>query len=281
MKRTRRLAVSVLVCLSVAAAALTASAAASIKVYRNGTEVVTEASPRFVEGQVMIPLSLAGELFDQDMDYDSVQRVLNVDSRTGEIAKSADGKLAVTGTAALNGMWDGLMLRSGDRVVGVPGKTLGPDSPYPPEFAAAPLTGGPAADVVILLTQGYGTGLYVNEAFVYTAELEPVALEDALVSMRKQTRAGFRPDGSVFVETGGQSTAIAAQRLLTDRGNPGEAPTFGGVVRYAVEDGRLTATAGVQVGSSEFIGDLKLVYTYANGVLQAGTPRFTAYDEYR
>lgn len=281
MKKTRRLAVSVLVCLSIAAAALTASAAAPIQIYRDGTKVANEASPRFVDGQVMIPLSLAGELFDQDMSYDEKNRILNVDSRAGQVAESEDGMLIVTGTENLNGMWENLHLRSGDRTVYLPGKTLGPDSGYPTEFASANLTGGANPDIVLLLTQGYGTGVYVNEAVAYTADLEQIPLEDAQVAMRKQFRAEFGQDGSAVIEAGGHSTQIAAERLLTDEANRGGSPSFGSVVRYAVEDGHLTATAGVQIGTSEFIGDLKLRYAYKNGVLQAGTAVFTPYDEYR
>ncbi|WP_172194675.1 hypothetical protein [Saccharibacillus qingshengii] len=281
MKNTRRLAVSVLVCLSVAAAALTASAAAPIKVYREGTEVVTEASPRFVDGQVMLPLGLAGELFDQHMSYDTKNRILKVENRTGQIAESVDGTLSITGMESPNGMWDDLRLHSGSRTAALPGKTLGPNSPYPPEFVSASLTAGAAPDTVVLLTQGYGTGVYVNEAVVYTSDLEPIPLEDGAIAMLKQFRAEFAADGSVGIEAGGVTTQIAADRILTERAQRGERPSFGQVIRYGIEDGRLTATAGVQVGMSEFIGDLTLGYTYKNGVLQAGTAVFTPYDEYR
>lgn len=281
MKKTRRLAVSVLVCLSLAAAALTASAAAPIKVYRDGTEVVTEAAPHFVEGQVMVPLSLAGELFGQKFGYDEKNRILTVDRRTLTLAESPDGKLTVTGTEGRNGMWEDLRLRAGEKEVVLPGKTMGPSGEYAPEFVSASLTGGGTPDTVILLTQGSGTGVYVNEAVVYTADLEQVPLEEAKVAMLKQFKASFAADGSAEVEASGTRTVVPAKRLLTGQADRGTAPSIGSVLRYQVEDGRLTATAGVQVGMSEFIGDLKIVYTYANGVLQAGAAAFTPYDEYR
>ncbi|NGZ76261.1 hypothetical protein [Saccharibacillus alkalitolerans] len=281
MKKTRRLAVSVLVCLSIAAAALTASAAAPIKVYRDGTEVVTEAAPHFVEGQVMIPLSLAGELFDHKISYDDKTRVLNVNARSGLIAKSEDGKFSVTGTEDPGGMWDDLHLNSGENGAYLPGRTLGPDSNYPPEFASANLTGGSEPDLVVLLTQGYGTGVYINEAVVYDADLRQVPLEEARVAMLKQFRSSVLPDGSVKVEAGGTETVIAEERLLTEKKNRDGAPGIWNVLRYEMEGGRLTATAGVQLGTSEFIGDLKIEYTYKNGVLQAGTAVFAPYDEYR
>ncbi|GGN93785.1 hypothetical protein [Saccharibacillus kuerlensis] len=281
MKKTRRLAVSVLVCLSVAAAALTASAAAPIKVYRDGTEVVTEASPRFVEGQVMLPLSLAGELFDQKISYDEKTRLLHVDNRSGLVAKSAAGEIFITGTQHPSGMWDNLRLHKEGTDTDLPGETLGPDSNYPPEFAAANLTGGAESDTVILLTQGYGTGVYLNEAVVYNANLEQIPLEDALVAMLKQFKSSTLPDGTLMIEAGGVSTAIEGDRILTEKASRSGAPGIGSVLRYQVEDGKLTATAGVQVGMAEFIGDLKIEYTYKNGVLQAGTAVFAPYDEYR
>ncbi|GEM_PF-6375969 len=281
MKKTRRLAVSLLACLSLAAAALTASAAAPIKVYRDGTEVVTEASPHFVEGQVMVPLSLAGELFGQKFGYDEKKRILTVDRRKVTLAKSPDGSLSVTGTEGSDGMWSDLRLHSGEVDVYLPGKTMGPESSYPPEFASADLTGGAQPNTVVLLTQGNGTGVYINEAVAYTADLNRIPLEEAEVAMLKQLKTSYAADGSAEVEAGGVRTVVPSERLSTDKADRGAKPWIGNVLRYQVEDGRLTATAGVQVGMSEFIGDVKLVYTYENGVLQAGAAVFTPYDEYR
>ncbi|MEJ8306243.1 hypothetical protein [Saccharibacillus sacchari] len=281
MKTTRRLAVSVLVCLSVAAAALTASAAAPIKVYRDGTEVVTEASPHFVEGQVMIPFSLAEELFDRKLSYDSKNRIMNVSDRSGLIAKSEDGTLSVTGTEGRDGMWDDLRLHTDNSEVYLPGKTLGSNSSYAPEFARAVLTDGAEPDIVVLLTQGYGTGIFVNEAVAYTSDLYRLPIEDGEVALLKQFRSAEQADGSIRVEAAGVSTVIANDLILTGKDDRSDGAGIGSMIRYQVENGKLTVTAGVTVGTSEFIGDLKLEYTYKNDVLQAGTAVFTPYDEYR
>lgn len=281
MKKTRRLAVSVLVCLSVAAAALTASAATPIKVYRDGTEVVTEASPHVVEGQVMIPFSLAEELFDRKLSYDSKNRIMNVSDRSGLIAKSEDGTLSVTGTEGRDGMWDNLRLRTDNGEVYLPGQTIGSNSSYAPEFARVNLTGGAESDIVVLLTQGYGTGIFVNEAVVYSSDLNRLPIEDGEVALLKQFRSVEQADGSIRVEAAGVSTVIAQDLILTEEANRGDGAGIGSIIRYQVEDGKLTVTAGVIVGTSEFIGDLKLEYTYKNDVLQAGTAVFTPYDEYQ
>ncbi|WP_037286897.1 hypothetical protein [Saccharibacillus sacchari] len=281
MKKTRRLAVSVLVCLSVAAAALTASAAAPIKVYRDGTEVVTEASPHVVEGQVMIPFSLAEELFDRKLSYDSKNRIMNVSDRSGLIATSEDGALSVTGIEDRDGMWDNLRLHANGSEVYLPGKTIGSNISYAPEFARANLTGGTESDIIVLLTQGYGTGIFINEAVAYTSDLNRLPIEDGEVALRKQFRSSEQADGSLLVEAAGVSTVIAKDLILTEEANRGDGAGIGSVIRYQVEDGKLTVTAGVIVGTSEFIGDLKLEYTYKNDVLQAGTAVFTPYDEYR
>ncbi|MDO3410091.1 hypothetical protein QWJ34_09990 [Saccharibacillus sp. CPCC 101409] len=281
MKTTRRLAASVLVCLSVAAAALTASAASPIKVFRNGTETVAEASPVVVEGQVMIPLALAEELFAQRVDYDAKDRVLHVDERSGVVSKSEDGSLWITGTLETKyGMWDELRLHGRDRDVYLPGKTLGADSSYEPEFKTADLTGGGSPDTIVLLQQGYGTGVYLNAAVVYDGEWNRIPMEDALVAMLKQFK-GIRTDAGVEIQANGVRTAIAQDRLTGSGPGNDVKPGIGSVLRYAVEDGRLTATAAVQVGTAEFVGDLKIAYTYENGVLQAGDASFAAYDEYR
>lgn len=281
MKNTRRLAVSVLVCLSVAAAALTASAAAPIKVYQGGTEVLTEASPRFVEGQVMIPFSLAEELFDRKLSYDSTNRIMNVSDRSGLIAKSEDGTLSVTGTEGRDGMWEQLRLRTNSGEVFLPGRTIASNDSYAPQFARADLTGGAESDIVVLLTQGYGTGTFVNEAVVYDSDLNRLPIEDGEVALLKQFRSEQQTDGSIRVEAAGVSAVIAKDLILTAEANRGDGAGIGSVIRYGVENGKLTVTAGVVVGTSEFIGDLKLEYTYKNDVLQAGTAVFTPYDEYR
>ncbi|OWA36049.1 hypothetical protein B9G55_09295 [Saccharibacillus sp. O16] len=281
MKKTRRLAISVLACLSLAAAALTASAAAPIKVYRDGTEVVTEATPHFVEGQVMVPLSLAGELFGQKFGYDEKKRILTIDRRSVTLAQSSDRSMSVTGTEGQNGMWEDLRFRSGETEVYLPGKTMGPENGDEPELIPASLTGSAQPDTVVLLTQGTGTGVYVNEAVAYTADLEQIPLEEAKIAMLKQLKASFAADGSAVVEVGGTRTVIPSERLLTETAERGNSPGMGHILRYQVEDGHLTATAGIQIGMSEFIGDLKINYTYENGVLQAGAATFTPYDEYR
>ncbi|MCQ4088032.1 hypothetical protein [Saccharibacillus sp. JS10] len=280
MKKTRRLAVSILICLSITAAALTASASVPIKVYENGTEVSTEASPRFVEGQVMIPFHLAEELFERKLSYDPVNRVMNVNDNRAQIAQSEDGLFSITGTEERDGMWDRLRLTTNDREVSVPGKALGLDS-YAPEFVSASLTGGDKSDLVVLLTQGYGTGVYINEAVVYTEDLHQVPLEDGAVALLKQFNSKQQADGSIEIQAGGVSTVVSGDRLFTNVADRGDRASIGSVLRYEVNDNILSITAGVLVGTSEFIGDMKLDYTYQNGVLQAGKAVFTPYEEYR
>ncbi|WP_163879377.1 stalk domain-containing protein [Paenibacillus favisporus] len=248
-----------------------------IKVMLNGTEWVTEAAPVHIDDEIMVPLQTFGKLFGKQVTYDSQSNTVRIDDKKQvPFAQSDDQTIQISGDASESGTYENLTLKTQTFSRHIPGYNV--DNPsYAPIIDRADLTGDGKKDIVIILTTGYGTGVYTSNPLVYAETADPIPVEDAYTAFLKQFDSKVT-DKQIELDIRGERTVIPISKLQS--GPVKYPPGIGSVMTYTLEGNTLKATTAVQVSPAEFIGDLTLSYTFKNGLLQAGDAQFALYPEY-
>ncbi|WP_136606287.1 stalk domain-containing protein [Paenibacillus dokdonensis] len=251
-----------------------------IKIMLNGTELVTAKAAQKVDGIVMLPLKELGQLFGKKVSYDEKSNTVSVDKISGvTIGESEDKTVHITGNKTETGTFDQLQIQTSVFSRSIPGYNVTNPS-YAPFIITQDLDGDGQKEIVIILTTGYGTGVYQSNVLVYTAEGDLIPVEDANTAFLKQFSGSYTAKGLEITLQANHYT-IPSELMMTEKEYLGDKPGIGGIMRYTVEDGVLTATTAVQVSPSEFVGDINLKYSFKNGLFQAENATFELYPEYR
>ncbi|MDR0267020.1 hypothetical protein [Paenibacillus sp.] len=194
------------------------------------------------------------------------------------IAESDDKTVHITGIKTDEGIFGQLKIITSVFSSSAPGYNVS-NPTYAPQIISEDLNGNGQQEVVVILTTGYGTGVYQSNVVVYNSEGTRVPVEDANTAFLKQFSGNFSDQG-LELNVQGQHYEVPYSFILSDHAHLDARPQIGSIMQYTVEDGVLTATTGVQISPSEFVGDLKLKYSFKNGSFQAGNASFELYPEY-
>ncbi len=251
-----------------------------IKIMLNGTELVTAKAAQKVDGVIMLPLKEFGALFGKEVKYDEKTNTVSVDPVAGVmVGESEDKSVRITGNKTESGTFDHLQITTPVFSRSIPGYNVTNPS-YAPQISNEDIDGDGIPDIVVILTTGYGTGVYQSNVLVYNSDGSQVPVEDANTAFLKQFSGSYSGEG-MDIQVQDKRYKVPFTSLFSDKNILGGKPGIGGIMRYSIENGVLTATTAVQVSMAEFVGDLKLKYTFKNGLLQAGDASFELYPEYQ
>lgn len=195
------------------------------------------------------------------------------------IAESADKTVSVLAAspAPENGMFDGMTVRIGEQSKRFEWKNV-TNPTYFPRVWTVNLDADPDEETVIVLTTGYGTGVYENRIHVLKRDFREIPVEDAIAKVRELavTRAQTGPDSRKFsLELGGEM-----HTFTYDEDGAGfwfDDIVFGNAIDYKVEDGTIVAEVSVQVSPGEFPGIVVCPYAGRDGKLEVSGAKFVSY----
>lgn len=229
----------------------------------NGNTPV-QISANAVDGHMMVPLTEIASALGKKVKYDAKTHTAFLDDQESVIAKKA-GVLEITGTKQ-DGMYVNLKLKHND-IVRSPGWMNMANPSYAPQIVQADLNKDGEQETVIVLNEGYGTGVYLTKAHVMDSHLIETPLEDPLIAVGRQVHMSFTKDGA-RLDLNGKTVTVPFSRIVSEPSYRFEAPGVGAIIRYSIQGDQLKATLPVQVSLGEFIGDLELEYGYDNGIYQ-------------
>lgn len=251
-----------------------------IKMMLNGTEFIADAAPLKIDDTIMMPLKEFGDVFGKQVTYDNKTNTVDINDQAEElIAESEDKKIVVSGDKGQSGIYEHLKLKTPVFSRSIPGyNVVNPN--YLPFIETADMNGDGVKEIVILLTTGYGTGVYESNVLIYASQTgDAIPVEDAHTIFLKKFNGKFTDKGAEM-DIDGEHYSIPLAKFQSDPEHLSERPGIGSIMQYDLEGGILTATTAVQISPAEFIGDLKITYSFKNGLLQGGDPEFTLYPEY-
>ncbi|MGN7411249.1 hypothetical protein [Paenibacillus sp. SAF-068] len=165
------------------------------------------------------------------------------------------------------------------------GDWQGEGGSYKPEVHELDLNGDGQKEIVVLYTEGHGTGIYLGQARI----INPVTLEEmkmqSLDEIAKQhvksvvTVSSDRVDVDVTVD------GVQAEPLQIEEDTSGgvynKELKFGGVTYYSVENGQLVVSAAGSYGAALYAGDLTFAYEYQDGEWKVANLKYSmeVYEE--
>lgn len=150
---------------------------------------------------------------------------------------------------------------------------------YKPEVHELDLNGDGQKEIVVLYTEGHGTGIYLGQARI----INPVTLEemkmqslDEIVKQHVQSKVTVRSDRvDVDVTVDGVQAEPSRIEEDTSGGEYNKELGFGGVTYYSVEDGKLVVSAAGSYGLGLYAGDLTFAYAYQDGEWKAADLKYS------
>lgn len=154
---------------------------------------------------------------------------------------------------------------------------------YKPEVHELDLNGDGQKEIVVLYTEGHGTGIYLGQARI----INPLTLEemkmqslDEIVKQHVESKVSVESDRvNVDVAVDGVQAEPSRIEGDTSGGVYNEELGFGGVTYYSVEDGQLVVSAAGSYGVALYAGDLTFAYKYMDGEWKATDLKYSM-EEY-
>ncbi|QCT03723.1 copper amine oxidase domain protein [Paenibacillus algicola] len=241
-------------------------------------------SPVYIEhNRMMVPLSLFEQISGGKASVSEDPKALVIDSRGKRPLAygEADKSIAIYGEWEQEGRYQALTLDMNGNQHTYPWAT--PVSwKSSPQLLDMDVNGDGSSEIVVLLNQGSGTGVYAQDVHVIRADFSEVSVESFHDILKERVVSSIQHQEGVLllsVQVDGEETRLALPDEEGSRTNFTHVG-FGSVVYHAVEDGRLVLRLAGSISPSEFIGELAVVYGWSEGRLAAEQISFTPYDEY-
>ena len=156
---------------------------------------------------------------------------------------------------------------------------------YKPEVHELDLNGDGKKEIVVLYSEGHGTGIYLGQAHI----LDPVSLEvmkmqtlDEIVKEHVESRVTTDSDQiNIVIAVDGVPAESSHVEKGAGDGLYNDKLQFGRVTYYSVEDGKLVVSTSGAYGEGVYAGDLTFSYVYENGEWKANDLKYNTevYEE--
>nr|WP_154960565.1 hypothetical protein [Paenibacillus xylanexedens] len=156
---------------------------------------------------------------------------------------------------------------------------------YKPEVHELDLNGDGKKEIVVLYSEGHGTGIYLGQAHI----LDPVSLGvmkmqtlDEIVKEHVDSKVTVTSDQ---IEIGVTLNGVPAEPSNVEKGAGDvlyhEKLQFGRVTYYSVEDNKLVVSTSGAYGEGVYAGDLTFSYVFQNGEWKANDLKYSmeVYEE--
>lgn len=257
----------------------------SSKVKSSKSDINLPAPVYIKKGRIMIPASLLKTMTGATLKQDAKLKAVLIDTHGKRAIAAAEDRKDVKlfGLNEKDGVYQNLALEIGGNQ-----KTFAWKTPASwkdvPSVRVKDLNGDSQAEVLVVLRQGSGTGMYLEEAHIVNpANFTEVPLESLEETLSKRVTSEIIREGDhLKISIDWKDSGIKLNIPVADRGQTENKEVgFGAVIRHSVENGKLIARIGGAINNSEFIGDLEIVYGLNKDRYEAEKVTFVPFKEYK
>ncbi|UNK17367.1 copper amine oxidase N-terminal domain-containing protein [Paenibacillus sp. N3/727] len=252
----------------------------------NGEKKITlDTAVYIVHGRAMIPASLLEQITGAEVEWDKDLQAIMVKSNGKRPIAVADNRpdVKLFGMDEKDGVFEGLVLEAAGKR-----HKYNWETPLSwkdvPQMTVEDLNKDGKSEVVVILNQGSGTGLHVQEIHVVNpVNFKEIPVESLEDTIKKRVSTQLKKDGDmlhVTVDIKGSQNNVNMHIPDFDYVDQTEMG-FGAVMYYAVENNKLVLRTGGNVSFSAFIGDLEITYGFNNGQYVAEKVQFIPFEEYK
>lgn len=275
LKSKKWVVVTTAVCILLGTSVI-AFASKPIKLIINGNEHVSDTPTQIINGRVMVPTTMT-ESFNKIGSYTTNSQNVELQDPLEKVVAEMD-HIVITGKEGDDGIYEHLQLVTDQFSRTLDGYNV-TNPTYAPEIVSVDLNGDGTKEIAVILTTGYGTGVYISELRLIDGDSgNNIPVEDAIIAINKQFTGSVTNKG-IDMNMNGHHTLLANDKLSTEREHWFDAPAIGNIIHYNIVNDTLKASAAVQISPGEFIGELEIEYTLKNGVYVAGEVTFSQDEE--
>ncbi|QCR31067.1 hypothetical protein [Lysinibacillus sp. SGAir0095] len=134
-------------------------------------------------------------------------------------------------------------------------------------------------ELIIILNQGYGTGVLLEEIYVFEIgdnQFGEVIVDHPLAVVMKNAKTSLTPT-EAKISIGNKHDVVDLSAVGMEPENVFKDIFFGGIIKYEVENNHLIARLAAQVSPSNSIGEVIIIYEYRDKMYQAKSVDFHPY----
>ncbi|MDF2066900.1 hypothetical protein [Bacillus sp. Cr_A10] len=146
---------------------------------------------------------------------------------------------------------------------------------YAPQIFYEDINRDQKKELIVILNQGYGTGVLQQEIYVYgyTNGLIDILVDNPITIINKNVKTKLTTE-IAEIKVGDKVYKVNIRPLEVKPTNLFQDISFGSSIEYEVIDQLLTATISAQISPVGFVGQLVIVYEYRDKMYQAKSIEF-------
>ena len=256
------------------------------EVIHGGKKLKYIRAPYIHQGRMMVPASLVETMTGAQSRLARGKGAVIVDSLGSRPLASAEGKGDVRLYAAgadQERIYQGLVLEAGNQR-----KRFDWETPVSwkeaPQLYAEDVTGDSEPEAIVLLNQGSGTGIHIQEAHVIRlSDFKEIPIQPFEEIISEQVQTSLRYDQGMLhirvVVEGSEPVELTLPDPDKYFGQV-ESVGFGAVIHHQVKDHKLSVSLGGAISMAQFVGELMINYVYRDGRFEAESLQFTPYEQH-
>jgi len=264
MKKMTAFVMVLLLC----SATFIAYAGSAIRIFVNGEEIQSDVSPQIINDRVMVPIRLIAEQLGADVQWD--ENTNSVYIKNGQkivVSDLPEADARLYPFSETDGSYKGFILEiKGERKYFDWESVVNPT--YAPEMLHGDINNDGKNELIVILTTGTGTGFHVEKIHVIDPDnfIEYEVINPLDIINQNVETSIIHEDGRVTIalKINGEVFNAAFDENYVSNNNWSEDIIFKNIIKYSVEDSKLTAIIPAQVSPTVFIGDIVITYKLEN-----------------
>ncbi|MGR3762908.1 hypothetical protein [Rossellomorea sp. NS-SX7] len=144
---------------------------------------------------------------------------------------------------------------------------------YAPQIISNDINQDKKKELVIILNKGYGTGVLLEDVYVFHPRFREVLVDNPIAVVLKKVKTTLSA-AKAMIKIDDKTSTVNLKPLGIDPGNLFDDIRFGSIIDFEVRDNTLTAKIAGQISPAGFIGEIVIVYEYRDNMYQAKSIEF-------
>jgi hypothetical protein len=192
------------------------------------------------------------------------------------VAESPKAKIAIY-AKEMNGLYYDFKIDINGTTYSRPYWTNVANNPtYAPQIISKDINKDKKKELVIILNNGYGTGVLLEDVHVFHNHFREVLVDHPVAVILKNAKTTLSPTKAV-IKIEDNTSAVDIKPLGIDPDNLFDDISFGSIIDFEVSDNTLIAKIAGQISPAAFIGEIVIVYEYRDKMYQAKSIEFQPY----